>query len=109
MEDTIIVGDFNSNKIWDRKHRECNHSEVVRELSEIGVVSLYHEKYKVAQGEELHPTFYLQRNLNKPYHIDYIFASKKRFPNVSDLEIGSETAWLAISDHLPVMAVLGIV
>ncbi len=108
MADAIIIGDFNSNKIWDRKHRACNHSEVVRELSEIGVVSLYHEKYKVGQGEELHPTFYLQRNLKKPYHIDYIFASKNRFPNVSDLEIGCETFWLAISDHLPVIAVLDI-
>ena len=108
MGDTIIIGDFNSNKIWDKSYRECNHSQVVRELAEIGIVSLYHEKHKVNQGEEPHPTFYLQRNLNKPYHIDYIFASKKRFPNVPDLEIGSEIVWLAISDHLPVMAVLDI-
>ncbi len=108
MEDCIIMGDFNSNKIWDRKHRECNHSDVVRELAEIGVVSLYHEKYSSNQGYELHPTFYMQRNLGKPYHIDYIFAGKKRFSNVSDLEIGPVTAWLSISDHLPLIAVLDV-
>jgi exonuclease III len=108
MKDCIVMGDFNSNKIWDNKLRGCNHSAVVRELNEIGIVSLYHEKYGSQQGEEPHPTFYMHRNLGKPYHIDYIFVSKKRFPNVSDIEIGPVTAWLSISDHLPVIAVLDV-
>jgi exonuclease III len=108
MKDSIILGDFNSNKIWDRKRCVCNHSEVVRELHEIGIVSLYHEKYGIDQGAEIHPTFYLQRNLQKPYHIDYIFLSKNRVSNVSHFEIGTVGNWLKVSDHLPVTAVLDL-
>jgi exonuclease III len=108
MKDCLILGDFNSNKIWDRKRSVCNHSEVVRELHEIGIVSLYHEKYDMQQGEEAHPTFYLQRNLQKPYHIDYIFMSKHCVNNVLDFEIGPMETWLNVSDHLPVIAVLDL-
>lgn len=108
MKDCIVMGDFNSNKIWDNKLRVCNHSAVVRELHEIGIVSLYHEKYNSPQGEEPHPTFYMHRNLGKPYHIDYIFVSQKLFPNFSNVEIGSVTGWLGISDHLPVIAVMDV-
>jgi exonuclease III len=108
LTDCIILGDFNSNVIWDRKKSTCNHSDVVRELDEIGVVSLYHETYNAGQGLELHPTFYLQRNLEKPYHIDYIFCSKKRCSNVLKFEIGSAENWLSISDHLPVIVDIDI-
>jgi exonuclease III len=104
LKDCLIVGDFNSNKIWDEWDRWWNHSDVVRELDEIGVRSLYHEFYNVLQGEEQHPTFFLHRNLAKPYHIDYIFASKNRFGKVDSYEIGETSIWLTISDHLPIIA-----
>ncbi len=32
----ILVGDFNSNTIWDRKNRAANHSNVVKLLEEKG-------------------------------------------------------------------------
>ena len=108
MNDCLILGDFNSNKIWDKKHKDCSHSDVVRELDEIEVVSLYHEIYDSQQGEELHPTFFMQRNLAKPYHIDFIFASRDMLKNVLSIEIGSVAKWLSISDHLPIIAVLDV-
>lgn len=36
---TILVGDFNSNKIWDRKHKDSNHSNVVKLLEDKGIFS----------------------------------------------------------------------
>ena len=75
---SILLGDFNSNKIWDKTHRLGNHSNVVALLAEKNIVSVYHNHYGIEQGEEKHPSFYLQRNLLKPYHIDYCFASKDR-------------------------------
>ena len=39
---TILIGDFNSNTIWDKKRRESNHSNVVKLLKEKGILSTYH-------------------------------------------------------------------
>ncbi|WP_026956666.1 endonuclease/exonuclease/phosphatase family protein [Algoriphagus vanfongensis] len=98
----IIAGDFNSNKIWDQWDRWWNHSDVIRELEEIGIESLYHIFFGEPQGEEKTPTLYLQRRLEKPYHIDYIFGSKN-FQKINHLEIGHQEVWLEISDHMPVI------
>ena len=49
----------------------------MRELSEIGIESLYHKFTNEVQGEETKPTFYLQRKIEKPYHIDFCFAPKR--------------------------------
>jgi exodeoxyribonuclease-3 len=72
---TILVGDFNSNKIWDYKDRVGNHTSVVNKLRDYDIHSLYHEHSKENQGKETKPTFYMYRKLDKPYHIDYCFAS----------------------------------
>lgn len=55
------------------------------------------------QGTETRPTFYLQRNKAKPYHIDFIFASNEILSNMSNFEIGEIEKWLRYSDHLPLV------
>lgn len=99
----IIAGDFNSNVIWDKKNRYWNHSDVVRELKELNVESLYHRYYREeVAGKELQSTFFLQRNLSKGYHIDYIFASETFINSLKLLSIGQYDKWIGISDHMPV-------
>lgn len=56
--DMIIIGDFNSNVIWDKKHGKRNHSTVVTKLAEIGLVSAYHTTTGEAQGLERRSTFF---------------------------------------------------
>lgn len=102
-EDIMIAGDFNSNTIWDKWDRWWNHSDVVNELSELHIESLYHHLLKEAQGEETTHTFYHQRKLDKPYHIDYAFASKALIDNYISFEIGSPDFWLEHSDHMPII------
>jgi exodeoxyribonuclease-3 len=100
QRNVILMGDFNSNKIWDYKPRIGNHSAVVNRLKEGGIVSLYHTQEKVNHGSEKHPTFFLQRKLSKPYHIDYCFASK----NLTwYIQIGVPAKWLSLSDHMPLI------
>ena len=75
MNKTIIAGDFNSNTIWDEWDRWWNHTDVVNELKELGIESLYHTFTGEKQGAETNPTLYFQRKLDRPYHIDYVFGS----------------------------------
>jgi len=100
---TILIGDFNSNKIWDRKHRHGNHSEVVDKLKEKDINSAYHKYFKEEQGIESNPTFFLQRKENKPYHIDYCFCSADINVRVQNIEIGKYNDWIPHSDHMPMI------
>jgi endonuclease/exonuclease/phosphatase family metal-dependent hydrolase len=97
----MLIGDLNSNKQWDEWDRWWNHSDVVRELSELGLNSGYHEFFNEAQGEETKPTLYLQRNLNKNYHIDYGFFGKHWKLNL--VQVGEAGSWLDHSDHMPML------
>lgn len=104
---TILIGDFNSNTIWDRKYRAGNHSNVVKRLEEKGIYSCYHLHHKQVQGKEEHPTFYLYKHKDKPYHLDYCFASKDMADRIKSVEIGEYDFWKQYSDHLPVMVTFG--
>jgi exonuclease III len=99
---TMILGDLNSNAIWDKADRWLSHSGVVAELAEIGLQSLYHRVTNEAQGSESIPTFFLQRNLSKLYHIDYAFLSHDLIEG-SDIEVGRSSDWLSVSDHMPLI------
>lgn len=101
----ILIGDLNSNAIWDKPDRWWSHSGVVAELSQIGLHSLYHHAFEEPQGQESKPTFYLQKNLNKPYHIDYVFVSEDLL-STSQIEVGKQEDWLHASDHMPIIVTI---
>lgn len=102
----IISGDFNSNVIWDKWDRWWNHSDVVKELEDLEIKSLYHYFTNEEQGKESNPTFFLQRKLEKPYHIDYVFVSKHFIKQNTSLVIGNIDEWREFSDHLPIFSEL---
>jgi len=98
----VLCGDLNSNRQWDEWDRWWNHSDVVRELEEIDIYSLYHRVTGEEQGKESSPTLFMHRRLERPYHIDYAFLSASLI-NQNSIEIGKPDKWLACSDHMPVM------
>lgn len=100
---TLLIGDFNSNTIWDKQHKEGSHSTVVKKLEEKGIRSVYHLFYEQDHGKESHPTFFTYRHKNKPYHIDYCFASDYFIKRLKHVEIGSYEKWTAYSDHKPLV------
>lgn len=103
--DTVLIGDFNSNSIWDRKSpRPTNHSEIVSDLHREGIVSLYHEYYDELQGKETTKTLYMCRNLARGYHVDYCFAPKTWFKNMLSIQVGNYETWSNYSDHCPLIA-----
>lgn len=97
----MLVGDLNSNKQWDEWDRWWNHTDVVRELAELGLESAYHLHFAEAQGAESRPTLYLQRNQAKPYHIDYGFFGNNW--KIISVQVGMADEWLTHSDHMPVI------
>lgn len=101
---TIICGDWNSNKKWDVWDRWWNHSDVVKQLEVLDIKSVYHQMCKEEQGEETQPTFYMQRNLAKPFHIDYLFSSIHLFDAEKSMcKVMKQDAWLKYSDHMPIL------
>lgn len=100
---TILAGDFNSNTIWDRPKRQGNHSNVVEKLSEKNIFSTYHKFHQKDQGKEQHPTLYMYRHKDKPYHIDFCFASIDFLNKMTNVEVGTYNDWTPYSDHKPLI------
>lgn len=102
-KESLIVGDFNSNTIWDKKHKSSNHSNVVKLLEDKSIFSLYHLHHNQVQGKEFHPTYYMYRHRNRAYHIDYCFASKGFLQYLENVEVGDYEYWINYSDHVPLI------
>ncbi len=105
---TIFIGDFNSNTIWDKKNRISSHSNVLNRLESQGIFSSYHLFHNQIQGKEHHPTLYMYRHKNKPYHIDYCFMSKDLTDKIENVEIGDFEYWINYSDHVPLIVTINV-
>jgi len=99
-DDCILLGDLNSHVRFDRQGRWWNHSDNVRILNALGLKSVYHEQFGLAQGAEEDPTFYMYRHKDRPYHMDYIFASNVLCQR-STMTCHDPDDWLRYSDHIP--------
>ena len=102
-KNTILAGDFNSNTIWDRPRRIGNHSDVANMLAKKKIMSTYHTFYGLDHGKETHPTQFMYRHVNKPYHLDYCFVSSDLIAKMVNVEVGAYEDWKLYSDHKPLM------
>jgi exodeoxyribonuclease III len=100
---SLMAGDFNHNRIWDRAGSSNNHQSTVDRLrDEHGLVSLYHHCTGEAQGNESTPTIYWMKK-EKSYHIDYCFVPEVWRSRSMTLTVGKREDWLAHSDHMPLL------
>ena len=97
--DMIICGDFNCDARIKGVHAK-NVNEVIEKLAECGLSDIYHYINNEKEGEESQATFYMYRHLDKPFHLDHVFAAKDK---VNDLKIGGAEKWLQLSDHMPII------
>jgi hypothetical protein len=101
---TLLIGDLNSNTIWDYKRRpEVSHTALVNLLSSLSLSSAYHAFHREEHGAETRPTFFMHRNSAKPYHIDYCFIPEGWIGGISSVALGSDEDWRAHSDHRPLI------
>ena len=101
-EKIIILGDFNWNIILDKNPDyplTGNFKQVIDRLSDYNISSIYHKINNESFGEEKQPTFFMHKDIDRPYHIDYIFAKDEI--EVNDFHIGVYQDWLEYSDHMP--------
>ena len=94
-EDCILIGDFNSNKIFDKLCGEENHSLIVEKLRNLGYSSLYHDIYNEEFGAETIST-HKNRGTNKEYHVDYCFYKKTIKSRIINFHIDGD---YSLSDH----------
>jgi endonuclease/exonuclease/phosphatase family metal-dependent hydrolase len=98
----VMLGDFNASKIWDSHHpATMNFSAVANELSRRNLVSAYHHFTSEDFGAESRPTFYLHRNSEKPYHIDYCFLPRPWASSIASVSVPGFDRWSDVSDHRP--------
>lgn len=100
-DNVILIGDFNSSSIWDKPNRVYNHSNLVDFLKSKNIWSTYHTFNNEEQGKETAPTLFMHRKLERPYHIDFCFASNNLIDKMGNVEIGDYESWTKHSDHKP--------
>ncbi len=101
----VIVGDWNSNKIFDTIKRVGTHSEVVELLEKKSIKSAYHAYFNEEHGKETIATHYFRKAESSPFHIDFLFASETILSRLRHFEIGTYEKWIKCSDHVPLCAV----
>jgi len=104
QDETILMGDWNSNTQWDTNSRIGNHSQVVAQLAVDHIVSVYHTYFQEAFGDETVSTLYMQRKREKGYHVDYCFVPQAWIKRLTFFSVGSFEAWSSLSDHSPLFA-----
>ncbi len=100
--DTVLLGDLNSNQQQGSLGRLGSHDWVVRGLSDLDLVSAYHYFHRQVQGQESQSTFFMNRNLARPFHLDYVFIPRRWLKSLDKVWVGNPQIWLRYSDHCPV-------
>ncbi len=94
----IVLGDFNANPCFGE-----DFFAITSSLSDnLGLVSAYHRVHGIHHGEEHHPTYYHQRKVDKPFHIDYCFIRPHMLQGAT-VDVGSFSEWANVSDHRPLI------
>lgn len=105
----VMMGDFNSNAIWNKDHpSSLNHAAMVTRLDRHRLVSAYHHNRGLEHGcEPKHDhTFYLYGHEDKSYHIDYCFLPQTWVAEIEQVVIGNYPDWREHSDHRPLLVSL---
>ncbi len=103
--DTIFLGDFNWNIVWDESPKSplCgDFSKTVEELNGYGLQSVYHQITEEEFGEESSPTLFMHKKEERPYHVDYAFLPEPMLESAV-ISVGNYDDWIDESDHMPII------
>ena len=102
----IVLGDLNLNPGFDGRRKSWRAADLVGHLGRHGLRSLYHEATGEAMGAETRATHHFTYNAARPFHIDFIFASRDL--GLVQFGMGEADRWMGAgrSDHVPLWAEL---
>ena len=100
---SVVAGDFNASVIWDKPNDKGSFGNLTKCLKGLRLESCYHGTNGEQWGKEAKSTLWWQRNKDKGYHIDYIFAPEE-WQGGCSMTVGDASEWLAYSDHAPLVA-----
>ena len=103
---SCVIGDWNSNANWDQEKYGNPHKSVVSKLEELQISSAYHHRSGEKHGSERENTFYMYRNQEKCFHIDYCFLPNSWLKRVKKVSVGTHKEWYTLSDHSPIFVEL---
>ena len=99
---SIVIGDFNSpgNDARSRSHHAALEDRLLTEFALMNAWRVYAERTGQPIDE---PTYYLQRQNDRPFHIDYCFFPEAWASTLRSVEIGNYSDWATDSDHRPIL------
>ena len=105
-DDVIVAGDFNASPTLDRMgSTEPKFDQITDRLHRQGLESLWHARTGQRFGSEDTATLYHLWKRERPFHIDFIFASRALADRLTTMTIGSFDDWCTRdSDHAPLVA-----
>lgn len=98
----LLIGDWNDNERWDTAKKPA-FATTTSILDKAGFANLYYERSGENAKKESVGTLYFYRHADKPYLIDHAFWRRDRLGDIEDFAIGDPSAWLAASDHVPLV------
>jgi exodeoxyribonuclease-3 len=101
---TVILGDFNANRVFDKKHPRYVFDSIAGALDSLGLVSAYHSFTGETFGAESQPTFYFRYHQHEPFHIDYLFFPQSWSSSLNAVTVGNFSDYAGLSDHRPLTA-----
>lgn len=105
-DDVIVAGDFNASPVLDRADsKQPKFDQITGRLHGQGLESLWHTNTGQDFGSEDTPTLYHLWKRERPFHIDFVFASRNLAGRLKSMTIGSFEDWCTRdSDHAPLVA-----
>lgn len=100
---SILIGDYNSPHIELPVDKPRIEYSLVDSFRNLGILSAYHEHFKVEYGKHNHNTFYQHRKNDLKHMLDYCFVSKSFIKKITNVEIGEYDDWMEFSDHCPLI------
>lgn len=101
----ILAGEFGeaAAATWHDSSETGGFDDIQRILANHDLRSCYHSFTREAPGREKTPTLFEGRDLSRPAHTTYCFASTDLLMGLQDVQAGAAETWIDYGEHMPLV------